>query len=352
MPEHPAILLNNEAILKAPPLMLAWFEVHKRLLLWRQDRTPYRVWLAEVMLQQTTVQTATHYFELFLKKFPTLEDLAQAPLDDVLNLWQGLGYYSRARNLHKCAQIIVQDYEGQFPKTAKSLQGLPGIGPYTSAAISCIAFDAPCAVVDGNIERIISRVFAIKTPLPKSKPEILAYAEKLTPQTRSGDFAEAMMDLGATVCKPQNPKCSICPLLTLCQAQKLGLENTLPKKLKKKPRPQKNGIVYAIFAPDGSIFIRKRPEKGLLAQLWELPHVGWESQNLPMQIDGNSQGTQVGQVRHIFTHFSLTLDVRTLHISSKANPQQGIWEQPDNLLDYAFSTLMRKALAVALEASR
>lgn len=343
-PENSLVPKNPAIIAKIPQRMLAWFNDHKRSLPWRDNRTPYRVWLAEVMLQQTTVATATGYFERFVKHFPDVHALAKAPLDDVLNLWQGLGYYNRARNLHKCAKAVSKEHGGEFPKTAPELQKLPGIGPYTSAAIASIAFDDPTPVVDGNIERVISRLFAIKTPLPKSKDEIRTYAAKLTPRAHSGDYAEAMMDLGATVCTPRNPKCDCCPVQDLCKAHFLGIEAELPKKEKKKPRPEKNGVAYAVFAPDGSIFIRKRPESGLLGGLWELPHSDWEDKPLPDFLK-NIAGENVGRIRHVFTHFGLELDLQKITLNSKPNTDHGHWIQKNQIEDYAFSTLMKKALA-------
>lgn len=325
--------------------MLAWFADHRRPLPWRENRTPYRVWLAEVMLQQTTVATATSYFERFVEQFPTVHDLAGAPLDHVLNLWQGLGYYNRARNLHKCAAEVSKRHGGRFPQTAEELQKLPGIGPYTSAAIASIAFDSPAPVVDGNIERVLSRLFAIKTTLPKSKEKIKTYAAKLTPQKQSGDYAEAMMDLGATICTPQNPKCLLCPVNDLCKARAEGMEAQLPKKEKKKPRPEKTGTAYAFVAPDGSVLIRKRPEKGLLAGLWELPHTGWERDNLPLE--PLQKGQKIGRIRHVFTHFGLELDVEKVQCAEKPNPTEGEWVKPEDFKDYAFSTLMKKAIRAA-----
>lgn len=322
--------------------MLAWFAAHKRPLLWREARTPYKVWLAEVMLQQTTVATATGYFTRFLERFPTLQSLADAPLDDVLHMWQGLGYYSRARNLHKCAKTVIAEFDGTFPQTAAQLETLPGIGPYTAAAVACIAFDEPTPVVDGNIERVISRLFAIKTPLPKSKPEIKKYAAKLTPKKQSGDYAEAMMDLGATVCTPRAPNCGKCPLSDLCKAKHLAIEETLPKKEKKKPRPEKTGTVYAFFAPDGMLYIQKRKQTGLLASLWELPHQGWEAAHMPAFSENIdlAKSEDLGQIRHAFTHFGLTLSVKKITLPEK--PDRGEWVTKTQLKNYALPTLMKK----------
>ena len=344
MPQKKTIATKNSGIIaKTPQRMLAWFADNRRPLLWRENRTPYRVWLAEVMLQQTTVATATGYFERFLTRFPDVHALAQAPLDDVLNLWQGLGYYNRARNLHKCAQEVSVEYSGHFPENADALQKLPGIGPYTSAAIACIAFDQPAPVVDGNIERVISRLFALKTPLPGSKPDIKKYVAKLTPEQHSGDYAEAMMDLGATICIPKSPRCSLCPLSDICKGHQQGIQATLPRKEKKKPRPEKSGDAFAFFAPDGSVFIRKRPEKGLLAGLWELPHTGWENRPLP-DFAEKPAGKKITRIRHVFTHFGLELDLYKVTLKHKPNTNHGTWMHLNEMNDYAFSTLMKKAI--------
>ena len=300
------------------------------------------------MLQQTTVATVKDYYKRFLAAFPTVADLAAAPLEDVLHLWQGLGYYSRARNLHKCAQVVVQEHEGKFPETSVVLQKLPGIGPYTSAAIAAIAFDEPATVIDGNVERVISRLFAIETPLPDSRPEIRAYAEKLTPQKingRAGDYAEALMDLGATVCTPKSPKCLLCPLQQLCEAQTKGLEAELPRKKPKAKRPEKQGVAYCILSPNNQLLLRRRPETGLLAQLWEVPHTGWEADTLPLDLNTKPQNN--GEIVHVFTHFKLTLEVRTYQLQKPQNPTQGEWVRVEDLAQKPLPTLMKKVLKQA-----
>lgn len=326
--------------------LLAWFDVHGRTLPWRQARTPYSVWLAEIMLQQTTVATVKDYYKRFLQRFPTVADLAAAPLEDVLHLWQGLGYYSRARNLHKCAKAVVAEYGGQFPQTAAELQKLPGIGLYTSAAVAAIAFDEPATVVDGNVERVISRLFTIQTPLPDSRPEIRTTAEKLTPQQRAGDYAEAMMDLGATLCTPTNPKCAQCPLAGLCQANAQGNAADLPRKKPKAKRPEKHGTAYCILNDKHQLLLRRRGETGLLAHLWEVPHQGWEETALPADIS-SLKATNMGPITHVFTHFKLTLDVKTLHAPKNLNPQHGEWVALNQLHTKPLPTLMKKVLKQA-----
>lgn len=326
--------------------LLTWFDNHKRDLPWRKDRTPYSVWLAEIMLQQTTVATVKGYYKKFLAHFPTVHDLANAPLEDVLHLWQGLGYYSRARNLHQCAQTVVGQHGGNFPQTAAELQKLSGIGPYTAAAVAAIAFDEATTVVDGNVERVISRLFALKIPLPDSRPHIREYATKLTPQRRAGDYAEAMMDLGATLCTPRTPQCHLCPLQHLCKAQKQGITAALPYRKPKTKRPEKQGLAYCILNHKQQILLRKRPETGLLAQLWEVPHTGWEADTLPAHIQGLQQ-TEHGEITHIFTHFKLTLAVKTVYTPKALNLTAGEWVNLADLHQKPLPTLMKKVLKQA-----
>ena len=232
--------------------MLAWYDRHRRTLPWRApagERTdPYRVWLSEIMLQQTTVATVGDYFRRFVERWPTVEALAAAPLDDVLSAWAGLGYYARARNLHACAQAVAERHGGRFPEDEAGLLALPGIGPYTAAAIRAIAFDQPASAVDGNVERVIARLFAIETPLPDAKPEIHARAAELVPQQRAGDYAQAMMDLGATVCTPRNPRCVICPLMDGCRARQLGIAEELPRRAPKADKPTRRGLAFVLAA--------------------------------------------------------------------------------------------------------
>lgn len=227
---------------------------------------PYRVWLSEVMLQQTTVAAVKSYFEAFTARWPTVMDLAAASTDDVMRAWAGLGYYSRARNLKACADAVAGVHEGRFPDTEEGLRALPGVGAYTAAAIAAIAFDRPAAVVDGNIERVITRIAAIETPLPQAKPLVRAVVADLTPTDRPGDFAQAMMDLGATLCTPKRPACSLCPWRPSCAAHAAGTETTFPRKAAKKERPTRYGTAFVAIRPDGAVLVRRRPEKGLLGE--------------------------------------------------------------------------------------
>ena len=289
--------------------MLSWYDMHARVLPWRSKPNerpdPYHVWLSEVMLQQTTVQAVIPYFEKFISIWPTVHDLASASQDDVLREWAGLGYYSRARNLYKCAQTIVDDHSGVFPNDIKTLKSLPGIGDYTSAAIVSIAFDIPSVVIDGNVERVISRLHCIETPLPDSKPIIREYAEKLfigDNVDRPSCFAQSLMDLGATICTPKSPKCSICPISQYCVAFKQGDAQDYPKKRKKAKIPEKYGIAY-IYVHDGKVGVEKRSEKGMLAGMVGFPTGEW-GEDLPEGLDNELKAYKI---RHVFTHFALTL---------------------------------------------
>lgn len=315
--------------------LLNWYDTKARTLLWRKsDPEPYSVWVSEIMLQQTTVKTVTPYFEKFMLRFPTVEVLAQASLDDVFQQWQGLGYYSRARNLHKCAQQIVLD---GFPKTSAELINLPGIGPYTAAAIASIAFNEAIVPVDGNIIRVLARLNALTTPLPDLKKVIEDLASSYASPLRPGDFAQALMDLGATVCTPSSPKCPDCPLQLHCQAFKKGLTEDIPYKKEKKAKPTRYGHAYIIIK-DGQIFLRRRGPKGLLAHMIEVPTTDWLPS--PQQFEGLSLGT----VKHTFTHFHLYLDV----LKGSALPNgEGFWAPLNQLEMIALPTLIKKVLRVA-----
>ncbi len=255
--------------------LLQWYDRNARVLPWRavspSRMDPYKVWLSEIMLQQTTVAAVKEYFLNFTQKWPTVKALAAAPLDDVLKAWAGLGYYARARNLHKCANVIVSEHGGKFPDDLGALQKLPGIGPYTAGAIAAIAFDKPFAAVDGNVERVISRLDAIETPLPDSKPQIKTRAQALMTDHRAGDFVQALMDLGATICTPKSPNCQICPWTDDCDGRKQGIAATLPRKQPKKKIPTRQGHAYLAISNDGYILLRRRAEKGLLGGMMEVP---------------------------------------------------------------------------------
>jgi A/G-specific adenine glycosylase len=260
--------------------LLAWYDRHARTLPWRvlpDDRAngeitdPYRVWLSEIMLQQTTVQAVKPYFEAFTRRWPDVRALAEAHEEDVMKAWAGLGYYSRARNLKACAETVARDHGGVFPDTEAGLLALPGIGPYTAAAIAAIAFDRPAAVVDGNVERVISRLRAIETPLPAAKPEIRAATAELVPDDRPGDFAQATMDLGASLCSPKRPACALCPWVEACAAHLAGIAETLPKKAPKQAKPTRRGMAFVVTREDGAVLLRRRPPKGLLGGMSEPP---------------------------------------------------------------------------------
>jgi A/G-specific adenine glycosylase len=325
--------------------LLAWYDRSARVMPWRispQDRAegvrpdPYAVWLSEVMLQQTTVAAVREYFRRFTARWPTVEALAAAEDAEVMAEWAGLGYYARARNLLKCAREVAA--RGGFPQTAAGLQTLPGIGPYTSAAIASIAFDEPAPVVDGNVERVVARLFEITTELPEAKPEIFAATARITPAKRPGDFAQAMMDLGATICTPRKPVCALCPLSHTCSARQSGIAETLPRKKPKAAKPECVGLIW-IAQQDGATLIETRPAKGLLGGTIGFPTTDWRSapQDLP-PVEAKWRVAPT-QVRHTFTHFHLTL---TVHVAQTQNlPNRGRFER--NFDPTHLPTLMRKA---------
>jgi A/G-specific adenine glycosylase len=290
--------------------MIHWYDNHRRDLPWRSNPdekpNPYHVWMSEIMLQQTTVGAVKSYFENFISIWPTIENLAAAKQEDVMREWAGLGYYSRARNLHKCAQVIVDEHNGQFPIIKKSLMALPGIGDYTSSAILSIAFDVPSTVIDGNVDRVVSRLYAIKAPLPKSKPMIRDYADVLfmgENTDRPSCFAQSMMDLGATICIPKAPRCLSCPILKYCMAYKTENPGQFPFKEKKKPVPEKHAIVYLVIN-NGRVEIETRDEKGMLGGMIGFPTTEWVDVQDALPTENYDESIKV---RHVFTHFALTL---------------------------------------------
>ena len=341
--------------------LLAWYDRHRRTLPWRaaagESTPPYRVWLSEIMLQQTTVATVGEYFRRFVERWPTVEALAAAPQDEVLSAWAGLGYYARARNLHACARTVAERHGGRFPEDEAGLRALPGIGPYTAAAIQAIAFDIPASAVDGNVERVIARLNALETPLPDVKPEIAARAAKLVPQSRAGDYAQAMMDLGATVCVPRNPRCVICPLMAGCKARKQGIAEELPRRAPKALKPTRRGLAFVLARKDGAILLRKRPEKGLLGGMDEVPSSAWREGRF---VEATALGEapvparwQVmdGLVRHTFTHFHLELTVARATATTARLGEQvagAVWCPLDRLTERALPTVMRKVIAHAV----
>jgi A/G-specific adenine glycosylase len=339
--------------------LLAWYDKNLRRLPWRVEAgeaaDPYAVWLSEIMLQQTTVVTVKDYFETFLTRWPIVSDLAEAKLDEVLHAWQGLGYYARARNLHKCAQVVANDFDGQFPDTEDVLLTLPGIGPYTAAAVAAIAFGRVTVPVDGNIERVISRLYVVGEPLPGSKPIIKKLTSFAVSKTRPGDFAQALMDLGATVCTPRNPQCIICPLSPVCDGRKLNRADQFPKKVPKKAKPTRRGIVFWAVDKNGAVLIRRRPEKGLLGGMMEFPSTEWDetiwSEKVALEfapVSAPSWQRLPGLVRHTFTHFHLELTVMTAKINN-FEPKSGVWCPISGLSDYALPTLMKKVAKFASE---
>ena len=300
--------------------LLGWYDKNARDLPWRvgpkerkaKKPDPYRVWLSEIMLQQTTVATVAPRYGAFLEKWPTVKAMAEAKQEDILAEWAGLGYYARARNLHKCARVVANEYDGKFPYTEEELNKLPGIGDYTAAAIAAIAFDRPAVVVDGNIERVVSRLFAIETPLPAAKVEIKMRAGEFWPQKRGGgDFAQGLMDLGAGICKPKAPLCLLCPLASHCAGQKSGRADEFPKKAPKKPKPTRRGAVYALVNAKGEMLFERRPEKGLLGGMLGLPGSPWAEEPPQKCLGAPVKATwkHAGEAMHTFTHFHLVLDV-------------------------------------------
>ncbi len=338
--------------------LLAWYGRHARVLPWRRPPgtrrgeappDPYRVWLSEIMLQQTTVVTVGPYFADFLVRWPSVEALAAAPLDDVLTAWAGLGYYARARNLHRCAQVVVRELDGRFPDSEAELLKLPGIGPYTAAAVAAIAFGRRAVVVDGNVERVIARLFQVETPLPTAKPELHRLADSLTPERRAGDFAQAMMDLGATVCLPRGPKCLLCPLQDGCEAKAADVASELPRRLPKAARPTRHAVAFWLAGPDGELLLRRRPEKGLLGGMMEVPSTPWRDspwreEEIPALLPLVSAWRELpGVVRHTFTHFHFEVTVWAARLDA-VDAEAGRWVPLDGLADEALPTVMRKII--------
>ncbi|MHA1539946.1 MAG: A/G-specific adenine glycosylase [Alphaproteobacteria bacterium] len=330
--------------------LLRWYDASGRDLPWRvrgeRHTNPYHVWLSEIMLQQTTVITVIPYFNNFLMKWPSIEALAKASQDDVLHAWQGLGYYSRARNLHKAAQVITQEYDGTFPEEIDALKKLPGVGDYTAAAIASIAFGQEAVIMDGNVVRVISRLFGIHTPYPDSKKEIIEKAATLTPQSRVGDYNSAIMDLGATICTPKKTQCDRCPWIDICVAYKKDQVALLPVKKPKKKIPTRIGKVFWITNKKGEILIRKRPEKGLFAGRMEIP---WSDKNVEIEAITKVLPAPMEElpviVKHTFTHFHLELHV-VIGAAASAEELGGIWCAMEDLKDYAFPTLIQKVIKI------
>jgi A/G-specific adenine glycosylase len=348
-------------------LLLAWYDRHRRKLPWRppagERADPYRVWLSEIMLQQTGVKTVGPYFEKFLARWPDVAALAGASLDDVLRMWAGLGYYSRARNLHACAVAVAREHGGVFPDTEEGLRALPGIGPYTAAAIAAIAFDRRTMPVDGNIERVVSRLFAVEEPLPQAKPVIQRLAATLLgppraggEKSRAGDSAQALMDLGASICTPKRPACSLCPLNEDCTARTQGTQETFPRKLAKKIGELRRGAAFVVTRGD-ELLVRTRPEKGLLGGMTEVPGSEWRARQddkaalkQPPLLKGVARWhRKAGVVTHIFTHFPLELVIYTASVPARTRAPEGMrWVPIATLAGEALPNVMRKVVAHGL----
>ncbi len=344
--------------------MLAWYGRERRHLPWRAepgDRPdPYKVWLSEIMLQQTTVKAVLPRYALFFKAWPDVEALARADLGQVLAAWAGLGYYARARNLHACARTIVERHAGAFPSTEEELRALPGIGDYTAAAIAAIAFDRRASPVDGNIERVIARLFAVTTPLPEAKTEIKALARALTPNKRAGDFAQSLMDLGAMLCTPRRPACGLCPVAGACRGYAEGIAEALPVREEKGDRPVRRGVTFVAVREDGAVLLRERPLRGLLAGMLETPSSPWAEgegkalpglKHAPLKAEWRKLP---GCVEHTFTHFHLELSVYRAEVGLdaapqlSAHPERCLWLAPRELTSAALPSVMRKVLGHAL----
>ncbi|MBR0726436.1 A/G-specific adenine glycosylase [Bradyrhizobium manausense] len=350
----------SEAVSR-PVALLAWYDRHRRRLPWRagpgETSDPYRVWLSEIMLQQTTVKAVGPYFEKFVARWPDVTALGTASQDDVLRMWAGLGYYSRARNLHACAVAVTREHDGAFPDTEVGLRALPGIGPYTAAAIAAIAFDRHTMPVDGNIERVVSRLFAVEQELPQAKPQIQQLAATLLANSRAGDSAQALMDLGASICTPKKPACSLCPLNEDCTARAQGTQETFPRKAPKKSGTLRRGAAFVITRGD-DLLVRSRPEKGLLGGMTEVPGSDWlagqedaAAKRQAPALKGLSRWQRrVGVVTHVFTHFPLELVVYTAKAEARTRAPEGMrWVPIATLADEALPNVMRKVIAHALD---
>lgn len=345
----------------APQGLLAWYDRHRRELPWRVTpdmrasgvvNDPYHVWLSEVMLQQTTVAAVKAYFVKFIGLWPRVEDLASAATDDVMKAWAGLGYYARARNLKKCAEVIARDLGGRFPETAGELRALPGIGDYTSAAIAAIAFDEAVPVMDGNVERVLARVFRVEEALPGAKPVLKRHLAALMPRDRPGDFAQAMMDLGATICTPKRPACALCPWRDNCMALAEGDPERYPVKVAKKDKPVRVGAAYVAVDGAEGVLLRRRAPEGLLGGMAEVPTTAWTSrqdggtgvEHAPFVADWRPCGT----VTHVFTHFELRLSVWRADVSRRPEADNGWWVPVTILEGEALPTVMKKAISAAI----
>lgn len=330
--------------------LLDWYDRHARSMPWRvppdQKKAgvkpdPYRVWLSEVMLQQTTVAAVRDYFRRFTDRWPTVADLASAEDAEVMGEWAGLGYYARARNLLACARAVVRDHGGVFPATREGLLTLPGIGPYTASAIAAIAHDEAATVVDGNVERVMARLWRVEEPLPGAKASLTRLAEGLTPALRPGDYAQAVMDLGATICTPRNPACGICPWRDPCRARADGVQATLPRKLEKPAKPVRQGTIWIACREDGAWLVERRPERGLLGGMLGFPGSDWDGGGGAAPVEADWQ--EVGEVRHTFTHFHLILRCHVAQVGMGAVVRRGSFLPRAEFRPSDLPTVMRKA---------
>lgn len=346
-----ATKIGSKAVKVAVRRLLGWYDIHKRKLPWRSKTPdPYHVWLSEIMLQQTTVAAVASYYKKFTARWPQVQDLAAAPLDDLLAAWSGLGYYARARNLHKAAGIVAAS-GGAFPNTIEGLSALPGVGPYTAGAIGAIAFGLRAAAVDANAERVIARFFAVREPIPAARPEIRKLADTMVPADRPGDFAQSLMDLGSMVCT-QKPVCSLCPLAADCRGYALGDAEKLPQRAAKAPKPKRKAVAYVAEDADGRVLLMQRPPKGLLGGMWQPPMTPLEN---PLPDAGEIEAAKpfvadwqkvTGTVRHVFTHFELEVDVwqsRLIQTDGRGG-NLGRWQPVDRLSEVGLPTVMRKIL--------
>ena len=330
-------------------LLLDWYDRDARVMPWRvspHDRKagilpdPYRIWLSEVMLQQTTVAAVKDYYHRFTARWPRVADLASARDEHVMAEWAGLGYYARARNLLKAARAVVADHGGVFPGSREGLLSLPGIGPYTASAVAAIAYDEPATVVDGNVERVMSRMFAVQTPLPVAKAELTTLAASLTPDQRPGDYAQAVMDLGATICTPRNPACGICPWMQACEARQQGIQAQLPRKMAKPEKPVRRGNLW--LATQGQrLLLQRRPDKGLLGGMLGFPGDGWDGAGGAAPAVADWQ--EIGEIRHTFTHFHLYLTLHAAELPVGSVVTRGHFVSGNEFSAADLPTVMRKA---------
>jgi A/G-specific adenine glycosylase len=363
---HPSVAGKSKDKVPHAAALLAWYDRHRRRLPWRaavgERPDPYRVWLSEIMLQQTTVRAVAPYYERFLRRFGDVQTLAAAPLEDVLKAWAGLGYYARARNLHACARAVVEQHGGKFPAGEAPLRTLPGVGDYTAAAIAAIAFDLPATPVDGNVERVMARLFAVEEPLPAAKPRLRQLARALTPPTRAGDFAQATMDLGATICTPKRPACALCPWHDGCAAFARGDAEALPRRKPKRDGALRRGAAFVARRADGYLLVRTRPPKGLLGGMTEVPTTEWGADFDENEVLKSTPHFAVrsavswlrlpGVVRHVFTLFLLELAVYAAELPARTAAPKGMhWVAIADLDGQALPSLMRKVIAHALGAT-